>query len=303
MSLLVVGTVALDSVKTPFDEADSILGGSATYFSVSASYFTSVRLLAVVGEDFPEKHMEIFRKHKINTDGLKKLPGETFRWKGSYGFDLNTATTLETQLNVLNDFNPTLSDDDATSPFVFLANIDPEIQLEVIAQLRSPKLVALDSMNYWIEKKNKELIKAIGKVDMVAINETEARELTGSPSLAKAANEISKMGPEAVIIKQGEYGSISLYKGEMFSAPAFPMEEVYDPTGAGDTFAGGMMGYLARRGEITHDTLRQAMIVGSAMASYNVESFSLDRITDLHFKDVVNRYNEIKRITVFKDLI
>jgi len=302
MSLMVIGTVAFDSVKTPFGEADNVLGGSATYFSVSASYFTSVRLKAVIGEDFPDEHMKVFAKHKINTDGLQRLPGKTFSWKGSYGFDLNTATTLETNLNVLLEFNPKLSDEDRKAGFVFLANIDPSLQIEVIKQLDSPKLVALDSMNFWIENKKEELLKVIGMVDMVVVNESEARELTGTPSLVKAARQIQKMGPKTVIVKQGEYGAISLFGDEIFSAPAYPLEDVHDPTGAGDTFAGGVMGYLASRGVLTSDSLRQSMIVGSAMASYNVESFSLNRLTSLQFNDIVARYNEIKRLTSFDDL-
>ena len=297
-----MGTVAIDSVKTPFGVAESVLGGSATYFSVAASYFTSVRLVAVIGEDFPETHMEIFKKHKINTDGLETLPGKTFRWSGSYGFDLGSATTLETQLNVLSDFNPKLGDEAASRPFVFLANVDPDLQLSVIDQVKSPKLIALDSMNFWIENKKESLAEAIKKVNLVIINEAEAREFAGVASLMKAAKEIIKMGPDAVIIKQGEYGAMAVYGDEVFSAPAYPLEDVFDPTGAGDTFAGGVMGYLANRGEITGDTIRQAMIVGSALASYNVESFSLERLTSIGFDDIVNRYNEIKRITVFDDL-
>jgi len=302
MTLLVVGTVALDSVETPFGKADSILGGSATYFSVSASYFSSVRLSAVVGEDFPGEHRDIFERHKINASGLVTLPGKTFHWKGSYGFDLNTANTLETHLNVLAGFNPKLTDEEAATPYVFLANIDPDIQLSVLDQLKSPKLVALDSMNFWIENKRDALEQAMRRVNMVVLNESEAREFTGYPSLVKAAREISKLGPETVIIKQGEYGSISIFRDEIFSAPAYPMEDVYDPTGAGDTFAGGLMGYIARRDDVTSDIIRQSMIVGSAMASYNVESFSLERLRQLDFNDVVRRYNEIKRITVFDDL-
>ncbi|GMT42742.1 MAG: adenosine kinase [bacterium] len=302
MSLLVVGTVAIDSVKTPFGEADSALGGSATYFSVSASYFTSVRLVAVIGEDFPKEHLKVFDKHKINTNGLVTLPGKTFRWKGSYGFDLNTATTLETHLNVLEEFKPTLSEEEAGQPFIFLANIDPDLQIKVIEQTNSPKLIALDSMNFWIENKKERLLEAIGMANMIIVNEAEARELTGKPSLIKAAREIMNMGPHSVIIKQGEYGALAFYGNDIFSAPAYPLEEVYDPTGAGDTFAGGVMGYLAKRGEVTGETIRQAMIVGSALASFNVEAFSLDRLTDLNFNDIKDRYNKIKRITLFDDL-
>lgn len=302
MSLLVVGTVAIDSVKTPFGEVEDALGGSATYFSVSASYFTSVRLVAVIGEDFPQEYLKIFEKHKINTGGLVTMPGETFRWKGSYGFDLNTATTLETRLNVLEKFDPKLSEEDAARPFLFLGNIDPDLQIKVIKQAKSPKLIALDSMNFWIESKKESLLEAIGMVNMVIVNEAEARELTGQSSVMKAAKDIIKMGPDSVIIKQGEYGALAFYGDEMFSAPAYPLEDVYDPTGAGDTFAGGVMGYLARRGEITGETIRQAMIVGSALASFNVEAFSLNRLTSLNFNDIVHRYNEIKRITLFEDM-
>jgi len=302
-NLLVVGTVAIDSVKTPFGEADSVLGGSATYFSVASSYFASVRLVAVVGEDFPPEYLDVFKKHGVDTSGLVRMKGETFRWKGAYGYDLNVANTLETKLNVLTQFDPVLTEEEKNTPFVFLANIDPDLQIKVISQLKSPKLVALDSMNFWIENKKQSLLKAIGMVDMVVLNEGEARELTGQSNLVKAARDMRKLGPKTVIIKQGEYGSLGVFGDEIFSAPAFPLEDVFDPTGAGDTFAGGVMGYLARHGAVTGEIVRQAMIVGSALASYNVEAFSLQRLTDLHFNDIVSRYNEIKRLTVFKDFV
>ncbi len=302
-NLLVVGTVAIDSVKTPFGEADSVLGGSATYFSVASSYFTSVRLVAVVGKDFPPSYMDTFQKHGVDTSGLVKMKGETFRWKGAYGYDLNVANTLETKLNVLLQFDPVLTKEEKNTPFVFLANIDPDLQIKVISQLESPKLVALDSMNFWIENKKESLLKAIGMVDMVIVNEGEARELTGHSNLVKAARAIRKMGPKTVIVKQGEYGSLGMVGDEIFSAPAFPLEDVFDPTGAGDTFAGGVMGYLARHGKVTGEIVRQAMIVGAALASYNVEAFSLQRLTALHFNDIVARYNEIKRLTKFDDFV
>ncbi|MBI5179213.1 MAG: sugar kinase [Nitrospinae bacterium] len=299
--LLVVGTVAIDSVKTPFGEADSVLGGSATYFSVASSYFTSVRLVAVVGEDFPDDYLGVFKKHNVDTSGLVRMKGETFRWRGAYGYDLNVANTLETKLNVLTQFDPALTEEEKSTPFVFLANIDPDLQIKVINQLKAPRLVALDSMNFWIENKKKSLQKAISMVDMIILNEGEARELTGHSNLVKAAKEVRIMGPKTVIIKQGEYGSLGMFGDEIFSAPAYPLEDVFDPTGAGDTFAGGVMGYLARHGGVTGDIVRQAMIVGSALASYNVEAFSLQRLTDLQFNDIVSRYNEIKRLTVFED--
>jgi sugar/nucleoside kinase (ribokinase family) len=299
--LLVIGTVAIDSVETPFGKADNVLGGSATYFSIASSFFTSVRLVAVVGEDFPQRHVDLFKKHGVNIDGLVRMKGETFSWKGSYGYDLNVANTLETKLNTLEQFDPELSEEDKRSPFVFLANIDPDLQIKVINQLKNPAFVALDSMNLWIRIKKDSLLKAMSMVNMVVLNEAEAREITGQSNLVKAAKEIKKLGASIVVIKQGEYGSMGVFGNEIFSAPAFPMEDVYDPTGAGDSFAGGMIGYLARQGEINPDTLRQAMIVGSAVASYNVEAFSLERLTQLKFNDIVNRYNEIKRITIFDD--
>ncbi|MBI3794570.1 MAG: sugar kinase [Nitrospinae bacterium] len=299
--LLVVGTVAIDSVETPFGKADEVLGGSATYFSVASSFFTDVRLVAVVGEDFPERHVDVFKKHKVDIRGLQKLKGETFRWRGSYGYDLNTANTLETKLNILTEFDPVLTDEQKNTPFVFLANIDPDLQIKVIKQLKNPGFVALDSMNLWIKIKKDSLLKAMGMVDMVIVNEGEARELTGQSNLVKAAKEIRKFGAKGVIIKQGEYGSLGLFNDEIFSAPAYPLEDVFDPTGAGDSFAGGVMGYLARQGKVTRDSLRQAMIVGAAVASYNVEAFSLERLTSLEFHNIVDRYNEIKRLTVFDD--
>lgn len=302
-NLLVVGTVAMDSVKTPFGEAEAVLGGSATYFSVSASYFAGIRLVAVIGKDFPDEYMKVFQKHDIDTKGLVKADGQTFRWRGAYGFDLNVAKTLDTQLNVLMQFDPHLDEEQRKTPFVFLGNIDPDLQIKVIKQLKAPKLIALDSMNYWIETKKESLKKAIEMVDLVVLNEMEARELTGHSSLIKAGNAIRKMGPKTVIIKQGEYGSIALYGEEIFSAPAFPLEDVYDPTGAGDTFAGGVMGYIARRGEISGETIRQAMIVGSALASFNVEAFSLNKLTSLTMHNIVDRYNDIKRITAFEDIV
>ncbi len=302
-NLLVVGTVAIDSVKTPFGEAESVLGGSATYFSVSASYFAGVKLVAVIGKDFPAEYMKVFEKHDINTQGLVRADGQTFRWRGAYGYDLNVAKTLDTQLNVLMQFDPHLDEEQRKTPFVFLGNIDPDLQIKVIKQLKGPKLIALDSMNYWIETKRDSLKKAIEMVDLVVVNEMEARELTGNSSLIKAGRAIRKMGPKTVIIKQGEYGSIALYGEEIFSAPAYPLEDVYDPTGAGDTFAGGVMGYLARRGEISGETIRQAMIVGSALASYNVEAFSLDKLTSLTMHNIVDRYNDIKRLTAFEDFV
>jgi sugar/nucleoside kinase (ribokinase family) len=293
--------VALDSVETPFGKAEEVLGGSATYFSVASSFFTQVKLVAVVGEDFPEKHVDVFKKHGINTSGLVKMKGETFRWRGSYGYDLNVANTLETKLNILTQFNPVLTDEEQNTPFVFLANIDPDLQIKVINQLKRPMFVALDSMNLWIKIKKESLLKAMGMVDMVVVNEGEARELTGQSNLVKAGKAIRAYGAKSVVIKQGEYGSLGLFGDEIFSAPAYPLEDVFDPTGAGDSFAGGMMGYLARQGKITSETIRQAMIVGAAVASYNVEAFSLEKLTTLKFNDIVDRYNEIKRLTVFDD--
>lgn len=302
MSLLVVGSIAFDSVKTPFGAADDVLGGSATYFSTAASYFTSVKLVAVVGDDFPDKHVNFLKSRKIDISGLQRSKGQTFRWKGEYGFDLNEARTLDTQLNVFESFKPKIPDAYRSSDVVFLANIDPVLQREVLHQIDKPKLVACDTMNFWIGGKRDELIKTLAEVDILLINEAEARELACEPNLVKAARAIQAMGPKTLIVKRGEYGSVMFNSGGVFSAPAYPLEAVFDPTGAGDSFAGGFMGYLDNVRNFDEASLRQAIIFGSVMASFNVEDFSLNRMRSLDYKEIEGRYREFRKITSFEDI-
>jgi sugar/nucleoside kinase (ribokinase family) len=302
MSLLVVGSVAFDTVKTPFGEADEVLGGSATYFSTAASYFTDVNLVAVVGEDFPEKHITFLKSRKVDVAGLMRAPGKTFRWRGEYGYDLNEAKTLETALNVFEQFSPVVPEQYKASDVVFLANIDPVLQREVLHQIEKPKLVACDTMNFWIEGKRDELVKTLAEVDILLINEAEARELAHEPNLVKAARVIQGMGPSTLIVKRGEYGSLMFGDGGIFAAPAYPLEAVFDPTGAGDSFAGGFVGYLDNVQNFDAASLRQAIIFGSVMASFNVEDFSLNRMRSLDYKEIEGRFREFKRLTSFEDL-
>ena len=302
MGILVVGSVAFDSIETPFGQVEDALGGSATYFSTSASFFTDVSLVAVVGEDFPEEHRNMLVERNIDLTGLQTAPGETFRWKGRYGFDLNEAHTLDTQLNVFEDFSPQLPENYRDAEYVFLANIDPELQLDVLKQVRNPMLVACDTMNFWIEGKREQLVKTLAHVDVLIINEGEVRQLADEPNLQKAARIILDMGPKTLVIKRGEYGVIMYTAHSVFSAPAVPLEEVFDPTGAGDTFAGGFFGYLASTRNLSDANMRQAVVFGSVMASFTVESFSLDRLKALDYSEIKNRYTEVKLLTDFAGL-
>ncbi len=302
MSLLVVGSVAFDSVKTPFGEVDEVLGGSATYFSTAASYFTDVSIVAVVGTDFPEKHLLFLKSRNINIEGIKKEEGKTFRWKGEYGYELNEARTLDTQLNVFQSFQPKLPESYKEEKVVFLANIDPDLQRDVLKQVKNPDLVACDTMNFWIEGKKDSLLETLKMVDILLINDSEARELSGNPNLVKAADIIMSYGPRTLIIKQGEYGALMFKDKKIFSAPAYPLESVFDPTGAGDCFAGGFMGYLTNTMNFEESNIRKAIIFGSVMASYNVEAFSLDRIKTLDFHEIEGRFMGFKRLTHFEDL-
>ncbi len=302
VSLLVVGTVALDSVTTPFGTVDNALGGSATYFSTSASYFADVRLVAVIGDDFPHEHIQFLKSKNVDVRGLEVQKGETFRWKGEYGYDLNEAHTLATHLNVLATFKPTIVDDYKNSDIVFLANIDPEIQFDVLRQIEKPKLVACDTMNYWISSKLDALKRILKNVDLLTINEAEIRQLSGEASLVKAAKKVQAMGPKSIVVKQGSYGALLFNGHSIFNAPAYPLESVFDPTGAGDTFAGGFMGYLASTMNFSEESMRKAVIFGSVMASLNVESFSLDRLRSLDYREIENRYREFKKLTHFEDI-
>jgi sugar/nucleoside kinase (ribokinase family) len=302
MSILVVGTVAFDAIKTPFGKVDRCLGGSATYFSVAASFFTDVDLIAVVGEDFSDDDMSIFRGRNIRTDGLQRVGGaKTFFWSGEYGYDLNVAKTRDTQLNVFADFHPLLNDAQRHTDVLFLANIHPELQMDVLHQTERPRLVALDTMNLWIDTKHEELEKAFSEVDLVVINEAEVRQFTREANLVKGARQILALGPKTLVVKRGEYGVMMITRDAVFAAPAYPLENVFDPTGAGDTFAGGFLGYLASRREASDRELRRAIIFGSVLASFTVEKFSLDRLREITLRDVFERYQEFRALTHFDD--
>lgn len=302
MGILVIGSVALDTVTTPFGTLQEGLGGSATHFSVSASYYTDVHLVAVVGEDFPEEHIQFLKSKRIDVEGLERIPGKTFRWTGKYEADLNTAHTLRTDLNVLQEFNPKVPKSHQNIDYVFLANIDPDLQRKVIDQVQKPKLIACDTMNFWISGKKESLKQTLGRVALLTINEGEARLLADEPNLVKAARKIQAMGPKTLVIKQGEYGALLFHEGHIFSAPGLPLEDVKDPTGAGDSFAGGFMGHLAKTDDQTLDSLKRAVIFGSVMASYNVEAFSCERLKDLTAADIQKRYQEFKSLSHFEAL-
>ncbi|MGH9897975.1 MAG: PfkB family carbohydrate kinase, partial [Pyrinomonadaceae bacterium] len=298
------GSVAFDSVETPFGSIQKMLGGSATHFSISASFFTSVRVVGVVGADFGEDKFNVFRHHKIDTTDLERVPnGKTFFWSGRYDFDLNTAHTLETELNVFADFKPKLSAQSRQSRLLFLGNIQPDLQREVREQVSGAELVALDTMNYWIQSVPESLIKTISVVDVVIINDAEARQLAGEPNLIRAARKILSFGPRVLVIKRGEYGAALFTENNYFAMPAYPIESVFDPTGAGDTFAGGFMGYLASQKTIDDSAMRRAMIFGSVMASFNVEEFGVDRIRRLTHDEINTRFLEFKKITHFEETV
>lgn len=302
MSVLVVGSVAFDTVRTPFGQAAEVLGGSATYFAAAASFFADVRLVAVVGEDFKDEHLAFLRARNVDLRGLQRMPGKTFRWVGEYGFDLNQARTLDTQLNVFADFAPKIPEEYRDSEVVFLANIDPDLQREVLRQVRRPALVAADTMNYWITGKPESLRHTLRQVDTLLINDAETRQLAGEANLVQAARKILGWGPRSLVIKRGEYGALLISNGDWFAAPALPLEAIQDPTGAGDCFAGGFVGYLASTMNFVDASVRKAMIMGSAMASFNVEAFSLDRLRGLTSEEIEARYRVFKRLAHFEDL-
>ena len=301
--ILAVGSVAFDSIKNPFGEANRVVGGSATYFSLAASFFTDVRLVAVVGEDFADRGAAVFAGRRVDLAGLQTVPGETFRWKGEYGFDLNQRETIYTKLNVFEQFRPVIPESYRSSPFVFLGNIHPRLQLEVLDQVTAPRLVAADTMNYWIEGTPDELREVLKRVDILIINDSEARELSREANLVKAARVLKTMGPSTVVIKRGEHGVLMTASGdgEFFAAPALPLEEVFDPTGAGDTFAGGFVGYLAGCGDTSDASLARAIIYGSTLASFAVEDFSIDRLLRLTKGEIADRFRHFKRLTHFDE--
>jgi sugar/nucleoside kinase (ribokinase family) len=303
MSLLVVGSVAFDAVETPFGKCEKMLGGSASHFSISASYFTDVRIVGVVGGDFGDDDAIVFDTHAIDTTDLEKIPdGKTFRWFGRYDYDLNVAHTLDTQLNVFADFKPKLSDHSKQSRLVFLGNIQPDLQREVREQVPNAELVALDTMNLWIDNTRESLLRTIKAVDVVIINDAEARQLTEIPNLIKAARTILSWGPKALIVKRGEYGAALFTHESYFAIPAYPLESVFDPTGAGDTFAGGFMGYLASQEKLDEAAMRRAMIFGSVMASFNVEEFGTARVRRLTHAEINERFSAFKQMTTFEEI-
>jgi sugar/nucleoside kinase (ribokinase family) len=303
MSLLVVGSVALDSVETPFGRRDDALGGSATFFSTAASFFGPVSLIGAVGDDFPEEHVRFLEGRGVDLSGLQRVPGKTFRWKGRYAFDLNEAQTLDTQLNVFGQFRPELPAHLRRPDLLFLGNIHPDLQGLVLDQVAArPKLVALDTMNFWISGTREALLRTLARVDMLFINDAEVRQLSGEHNVVKAARAVLGMGPKRVVVKRGEYGAVLFDGDRVFAAPAYPLEDVFDPTGAGDSFAGGFMGFLARHGNGSVEALRQACIAGSTLASFAVEQFSLERFRDLTAREIDERFAAFGALTRFEKL-
>jgi len=301
-SLLVVGSVGLDTVETRAGKRAEVLGGAASYFSVAASFLAPVRLTAVVGTDFPAEHTKLLEGHKVDLAGLERVEGRTFRWSGVYAPDFSTRTTLDTQLNVFEKFQPKLPAAYAGSEYVFLANIHPALQLSVLEQSKKPKFVACDTMNFWIGGERPALLKLLERVDMLLLNDEEARQLSGEANLPAAARAIRKLGPRAVIIKRGDAGALLFHEGGVFAAPAFPIENVIDPTGAGDSFGGGFMGWLAHEGDTTPATIRTAMIMGSVLASFSVEDFSLDRFKRLDLTQIRERFQAFADLVHFEKI-
>jgi sugar/nucleoside kinase (ribokinase family) len=300
MSLLVVGSVALDSIETPFGSVTDTLGGSATFFSAAASLYCGVQLVGVVGSDFPLRDLAFLEKRGVDLSGLEQAEGESFRWSGVYSFDLNSRETLETRLGVFADFEPKIPDNFRDAEWIFLGNIDPVLQLDVLEQVRKPLFVACDTMNFWIEGKRAELLRLLQRVDLLMVNDSEARELSGDHNLLRAARWIQAHGPKMVVVKKGEHGAILFTKEFVFFAPGYPLEEVFDPTGAGDAFAGGFVGYLARAGSSEPVHLRRAMIYGSAMGSFAVEKFGVGRLIELSSREVHDRVCQFQELTAFE---
>ncbi len=302
MSLTVVGSVAFDALETPFGKRDRLLGGAATHFSLSASNFTNVRCIGVVGNDFGDEEWAVFKRHNINTDDIEIVAdGKTFFWRGKYEYDLNTAHTLDTQLNVFETFQPKPSEESKNSRLLFLANILPMLQKEV-RDSSNAEFVAMDTMNFWIDSMKEAVIETVKVVDCVIINDAEARQLADEPNVITAAKKIISWGPKAVVIKRGEYGAALFTENMYFAIPAYPLESVFDPTGAGDTFAGGFMGYLASQETIDEDAMRRAMIYGSVMASFNVEEFGTERVDRLTHEEINQRFSDFKRFTHFEEI-
>ena len=297
MSVLVVGTVAFDSIETPFGSAERILGGSASYFALGASFFAPVRVVGVIGKDFPQDYLDLFAERKIDIAGIKREQGDTFHWRGRYHEDINQRDTLELHLNVLAGFVPELPDNYRDAEYVFLGNIDPLMQMEVLNQIRSLKLVVCDTMDHWIRESQEELKKVLKRIEMLVINDSEARLLSGYDNIVKAARAILRMGPKMVLIKRGEYGVLQFSDSSVFATPAYPLEEVFDPTGAGDSFAGGFMGYLASQEEVNREVLKRALFYGGVMGSFAVERFGTERLQGLTREEIDARFQIFRELT------
>jgi len=299
MSIIVVGTVAFDSIETPYGSAERILGGSASYFAVAASFFAPVAIVGVIGRDFPQEYLDIFRQRGIKLEGLTKAQGETFHWRGRYHEDLNVRDTLELHLNVLSEFIPSLPGPYRGAEYVFLGNIDPGMQMEVLNQLGGVRLVVCDTMDHWIRERYNELRKVLKRAEILTINDSEARLLSGEHNIVRAARAILKMGPKVVLVKRGEYGVLQFSDSSIFATPAYPLEEVFDPTGAGDSFAGGFMGQLARSRDRSEQGMRRAIVYGSMVASFAVEDFGLKRLTTVSLAEIEERYRRFTELTHF----
>lgn len=303
MSVLVVGSVALDSVETPFGKAEDVLGGSATFFAASARHLTKVSVVGVVGSDYPMEKLEPLKKRGVDFSGLERAEGTSFRWRGRYRHDLNSAETLETHLGVFSHFSPKIPDKLRSCPYLFLANIDPRLQLDVLQQVNKPKLIACDTMNFWIQSRRPDIIELLKHVDLMTLNDSEARQLTEKANIVQAAQWIMAHGPRQVIIKKGEHGAFMFTQSSIFFAPAFPLENVFDPTGAGDAFAGGFIGYLAATGDMSEANMRRAVIYGSVMGSFAVEQFSIDRLMTVTRAEIDQRMREMRRLVTFEEEI
>ncbi len=298
VDVVIVGSVALDTVETPFGKVEDALGGAATYAGFAASFFSKPGVVAVVGNDFPVKHLELLKNAGVDISGIK-VEGQSFRWKGFYEYDMNEAKTLSTELGSFQDFRPVLPESYKKAKYVFLANIDPELQLNVLSQIENPKLTVMDTMNYWINTKNEKLLQVMKKIDVLLLNDSEARQLFNTPNLVVAANKALQLGPKHVIIKKGEHGALMFSTKSHFSAPGYPLEIIRDPTGSGDSFAGAMIGYLAKTDDTSEPNIRKAVVYGSVVASFNAEDFSLDRLRRISKEDIEKRYKEFDEMRRF----
>ncbi|MBI2357555.1 MAG: sugar kinase [Deltaproteobacteria bacterium] len=299
MSILVVGTVAFDSIETPYGSAERVLGGSASYFAVAASFFSPVKIVGIIGHDFPAEYLELFSRRGVDLEGLQRDHGDTFHWRGRYHEDLNVRDTVELHLNVLTRFSPRLPESYRNAEYVFLGNIDPSIQMEVLDQIKSTRMVACDTMDHWIQGAKSELAKVLPRIEILVINDSEARLLSGEHNIVRAARSILRMGPRVVLIKRGEYGVLQFSESSVFATPAYPLEEVFDPTGAGDSFAGGFLGHLARSWDGSEGSLRRAIVYGSVVASFTVEDFGLKRLAALSVEEIEERYRRFIELTDF----